>query len=152
EAIADVVVRRPRAVLALVLTGVLVAACGIARLHVNSSFRSWFGPDAPVIVADRMIRTRFTGTSTIRLLVEADVPEGLLDPRVMAGMDELQRMLAAEPDVTATLSVVDFVKVMNRALHDGAPDALRVPESRNLIAQYLLLYGPADLARVVSAD
>jgi hypothetical protein len=147
------VLRAPRLVVAAVLACVAGAGIGILRLEVGSSFRAWFDSDAPIIVADRAIRSRFTGTSTIRVLVEGQGPDALLDPRVLQGMDALQRALAEEgPAITSTLSLADYVKMTNRAMDGGQPDAYRVPDDADLIAQYLLLFGPEDLARVASPD
>jgi predicted RND superfamily exporter protein len=41
---------------------------------------------------------------------------------------------------------------MNRAMNGGRADAYRIPDSRDLIAQYLLLLGPDDLKHVLSPD
>jgi uncharacterized protein len=152
DAITGLVSARPRLVVGVVAAVVLIAALGIVRLHVNSSVRSWFPADTPVIAQERIVRARFTGTSTLKILVEGDAPEALLDPAVFRGMATLQRTLAAEPNISATLSAADFVQVLNRAMHDGAPDAYRIPDSRALIAQELLLYGPSDLGRLLSVD
>jgi hypothetical protein len=153
DGLAGLVLRAPHAVVAVVLGGVAVAAAGMLRLEVGSSFRSWFGADAPIIVADREIRARFTGTSTIRVLVEGPGPDALLEPRVLEGMAALQRALAAESEaITATLSLADYVQTMNRAMDGGSAAALRVPDDRDLIAQYLLLFEDGDLARVASPE
>ncbi|HTF33559.1 MAG TPA: MMPL family transporter [Myxococcota bacterium] len=152
QRIARVVGQSPRIVLLAVVGGVGVAAVGILELHVNTSFRSWFSRDASVIVADRTIRDRYTGTSTIRILVEGDRPDALLDPQVMAGIAKLQGVLGSEPYVTATLSAAGYMQMMNRAMNDGAEDAYVIPPDRALLSQYLLLFGPDDLARVLSPD
>jgi uncharacterized protein len=151
DAIAERVVARPGAVLASALAVVAAVSLGIARLEVNTSFRSWFGRDEPVMVAERAIRERFTGTSTIRVRIEADAEQGALSPRALRGIAELERAFSDEPDVTATLSVAAYLKVMHRAMSGGTdPDAL--PDDPALIAQYLLLFDPGDLERVVTAD
>jgi uncharacterized protein len=152
DAITAAVCGRPRLVLGAGIAVVLIAALGISRLQVNSSVRSWFPADTPVIAQERMVRARFTGTSTLKILVEGDAPEALLDPAALRGMATLQQTLADDPNISATLSAADFVQVLNRAMHDGAPDAYRIPDSRALIAQELLLYGPSDLGRLLSAD
>ena len=146
------VCRRPKAVLVAGAIVVLCAAAGTFRLEINSSFRSWFRRTAPVIVADREIRKSFTGTSTIRVLVEGDRPDTLLDPQVVRGLAELEATLAREPAITNVVSFADYTKVMNRAMHEGDANAYRIPETHELIAQYALLYGPDDLSRVVSPD
>lgn len=146
------VLRQPRGVIAVVVLSVLLISVGIFRVRVNTAFRSWFSRRNPVIVADREIRKHFTGTSTIRVLVEGKEPDSLLNPRVVRGIAALQHTLAAEPEVTGTLSIADYVQVMNRAMNGGKADAYRIPDSRALISQYLLLFGPRDLTRVLSPD
>jgi predicted RND superfamily exporter protein len=152
ERLAAGVIARPRGVLAACVAAVAVVALGIGFIDVNSAFRSWFGADAPVIVADRTIRDAFTGTSTIRLRVAADEDGALLDPAAMRGIAALEERLGAEPDVTATLSVADSIRQMNRAMHGDDPAAWTVPDSRDLIAQYLLLFDADSLARLITPD
>lgn len=152
DGLSAAVLRSPGIVLLIVFVAVVGVALGIPRIEVNTSFRSWFAKDTPAIKADRIIRRDFTGTSTIRILIEGDAPDALLDPRVLAGMGDLQRALSKDPGVTATLSLADYVKVMNRAMNGGAPAAYQIPDSRNLVAQYMLLFGTGDLSRVVSPD
>ncbi|HSJ96975.1 MAG TPA: MMPL family transporter, partial [Myxococcota bacterium] len=69
-----------------------------------------------------------------------------------AGIAELVAVLRADPSITATVSVADYLRVMNRAMDGGSEAALRVPEDRALIEQYLLLFEPGDLRRVLSDD
>jgi len=51
---------------------------------------------------------------------------------------------------------VDILKEMNQAMHNGDPAFYRVPESRELVAQYLLLYGMSgnqeDLDVLITQD
>ena len=121
---------RPRATIALAAIAVTIASLGIHRIEVNSAFRSWFDADAPVIAADNAIRAGFTGTSTIRVLIEGDEPDALLDPQVLRGMVALQHSFREEQAITSTVSLADYVQVMNRAMNDGAPEAYAVPDSR----------------------
>jgi len=150
--LAGKVCRDPMTVLIVGASFVLAAGIGIFRLEINSSFRSWFAPTAPVIVADREIRENFTGTSTIRVLVEGDAPDTLLDPQVVQGLADLEATLASETAITNVVSFADYMKVMNRAMQEGNAAAYAVPKTHELIAQYTLLFGPNDLSRVVSPD
>jgi hypothetical protein len=147
-----VVLARPAALLAAVVGLALVCGLGIGRIEVNTAFRSWFDADDPMIAADRAIRDRLTGTSTIRVLIEGDGADALLQPAALAGIAELEAVLRADPSITATVSVADYLRVMNRAMDGGSEAAFRVPEDRALIEQYLLFFEPGDLRRVLSDD
>jgi len=86
------------------------------------------------------------------VLIEGDRTDALLDPAALAGIAELEAVMRADPAVTATVSVADYLRVMNRAMDGGGDAALRVPEDRALIEQYLLFFEPGDLRRVLSED
>ncbi len=146
------VLARPATVLAVVLLVTVVCGIGVTRVEVNTAFRSWFDAKEPVIAADVAIRERLTGTSTIRILIEADEPDALLDPQVISGIAELEALMREDPAITAAVSVADYVRVMNRAMHGGDEAELRVPDERALIEQYLLFFEPEDLQRVLSSD
>ncbi|HSJ97292.1 MAG TPA: MMPL family transporter, partial [Myxococcota bacterium] len=77
------VLARPAALLAAVVGLALVCGLGIGRIEVNTAFRSWFDADDPMIAADRAIRERLTGTSTIRVLIEGDGADALLQPAAL---------------------------------------------------------------------
>lgn len=152
DALVRLVLARPAAVLVTVIALALVCGIGIGRIEVNTAFRSWFDADEPVIAADLAIRERLTGTSTIRVLIEGDGPDALLQPAVLAGVAAIEAVVAADPAVTATVSVGDYLRVMNRAMEGGGEAALRVPEDPALLEQYLLFFEPGDLRRVLSDD
>ena len=46
----------------------------------------------------------------------------------------------ADPNVGKTVSIVDFLKQMNQSMNADQKTFYRVPETRDLVAQYLLLY------------
>jgi predicted RND superfamily exporter protein len=70
-------------------------------------------------------------------------------PAVLEGIAEIQRFLERQPGVGRTLSIADFVARMNQAMHGDDLAEHRIPPSRELVAQYLLLYSmsgsPTDL-------
>jgi predicted RND superfamily exporter protein len=71
-------------------------------------------------------------------------------------MDKLQAFFATEPDVGKTQSLADLVKRMNQAMHGDNPAAYAIPESQQLVAQYLFLYSlsgdPQDFDSFVDND
>ncbi|MBI4590588.1 MAG: outer membrane lipoprotein-sorting protein [Candidatus Rokubacteria bacterium] len=125
-----------------VVTGCLVAVCvgGASRVTIDNSTRALFFRSLPFQRDDRALNDRLGGTNSMFVLVEGDRPDAIKDPRVLRAMDATQRFLEQQPYVGKTLSLADFVRRMNRAMHgdDAAYD--RIPESPELISQYLLLY------------
>ncbi|MBN7797468.1 outer membrane lipoprotein-sorting protein [Parahaliea mediterranea] len=142
----------------LLLAGVLVAAglYAATRLQVDDDPIGVFHRDEPVAVADRLINARMDGTNTLDVVVEAPEAEGLFDPRRLRRIEALQAYIETLPHVGGTVSIVDYLKQMNRALNDDDPAYYRIPDSADSVAQFFLLYAamsdPADFEEEVDYD
>lgn len=125
-----------------ILVGVLLAVLlvGMSQVTVDNSPKNLFAKSLPFQQDDQTLNAQLGGTNSLYLLVQGREEDALKDPTVLAAMDATQRFLEQDPQVGKTLSLADFVKRMNRAMHgdESAYDA--VPKSRELISQYLLLY------------
>ena len=113
---------------------------GAFRLTVDNSNKSYFFKDLPFQQEDRMLNDRLGGTNTLYLLVEGEKEDTLKDPAILKAIEATQRYLELQPYVGKTLSLADFVKKMNKAMHGDDPAYDVIPDDRNLISQYLLLY------------
>lgn len=131
-------------------------ASGIAFLKVDNSINARHKPDSEYRVHNAALNERLGGTNSLIFLVETPAQDGLKDPQVMRGIAALQDFLDSQPHVGKTQSLVDLVKRMNQSMHADAPSAYAVPESRDLITQYLFLYSlsgePQDFDSLVDHD
>ena len=156
--LAKLVLRQPRTVLGVAAVLLAVALPGALRLQVDNSFRGLFPANGTIRRDDAAVNAHLAGASTLRLLIEGDADGVLEEPDVLRAIDDLQRFLERFPEVGRTLSVVDYLKQMDRVMGgDGTgvhPHGGAVPATRRLVAQYLLLYsmsGPDDLSGLVDA-
>jgi len=156
DRLADLIVERPRVVLAVVLLMVLTSATGVFRIEVDNSFRLWFSPATQVRKDDAVLNERLPGTASLRLLVEGQEENVLQQPAVLQAMSDLEQFLEAEPNIGGVSSIADHVKRMHQAMHDGDPAFYTIPDNPRLISQYLLLYGmsagPDALSAFVDAS
>ncbi|HJX73148.1 MAG TPA: MMPL family transporter, partial [Candidatus Deferrimicrobiaceae bacterium] len=135
---------------AVVLAGALliaVSAVGIARIRVNNNMIHWFKTGSEVRKADRILNESLGGTASLYLVADAKDDGGIADPRVLQSLDGLQKEIEKQYPVGKTVSVADYVKRVNRVLHDDDPAYETVPDSRETIGQYLLLFSMAAKAR-----
>ncbi|MEW6220919.1 MAG: MMPL family transporter [Thermodesulfobacteriota bacterium] len=143
----------PRVTAGLALVLLAAAGLGILRLTVNNNMVEWFAEDSTIRTADRVMNEALGGTSLGYLVLATGQDDAMKDPRAMRFMEGLQRHLEGLAVVGKTTSVVDYVKRINRVLHDDDPAFDTVPESAEAIGQYLFLFGmsakPADLDNVV---
>jgi hypothetical protein len=151
-----VVATRPRTVIAVSAAVALAALAAATLLRVDTSFKREFGPSHPARIADDALNKAFGGTNTLIFIVDGPHANALHDPAALAAIADLQRFLEADPAVGKTISIVDFLREMNRALNDNDPAAATIPSSPDLVGQLLFLYsmsgGPEDLNSQIDPD
>ena len=147
---------RARAVVAAGLTLLALVGAGVFRLYIDNDFKLYFRPDSQLRVDDRALNAAFGGTNSIQFLVQTPAADGLKDPAVLRGMERLQRFLESQPQVGKTQSIADLIMRMNQSMHADDSRFHVVPESRELVSQYLFLYGlsgdPQDFDSFVDHD
>ncbi len=144
--------------LTIVLTVAVVALSlyGISRVWINSSFLSNFEDDSDIVLTDKFINDNFAGTSSLNIVLEADEPDKFKDAEVLRLVDKMQGDLKALPMVGDTFSLTDFIRRMNMVMNEDDSNFDSIPDSRDMIAQYLLLYemsgDPENLTSVVDYE
>ena len=114
--------------------------------------KAWFSAGSEVRRDDDALNQALAGTSTFKVLVSGSEPDAMLDPAVMRAIDDLARELETVPLVGKAVAFVDQLKMVNQAAHDDDPKEFAVPPDRERAAQYLLFYGPQDLAALLDDD
>jgi hypothetical protein len=142
---------KPIALAGVVL--LVVSLAGLSRIRVNNNMVHWFKPASDIRMADGVLNRHLGGTSTAYLVVQGSHENTMHDPAMLRAIEALQRDLEKDPLVGKTFSVVDYVKRINRVLHNDDPAFERVPDSPAEVAQYLFLFSmsarPSDLNNVV---
>ena len=130
---------RPRATAAVGTALAGIAALGLARLEQESDPLTYWKPESYHRVSDRFIRLHLSGTLPINVVIHGEGEGGALEPEVLRFADGLVREIERAPQVDRTVSFLDYVYLMDAALRPGETPRTVLP-SRNLAAQYLLLY------------
>jgi predicted RND superfamily exporter protein len=147
---------RRKTVYAVVGAIIVILSLGGMRLQIDNTTRTFFAKSNPVIVDYDNLNERLAGTSSLYALVEGSSQDSIKRPDVLHAMDDLQTYLNNKPHVGKTLSIVDFIKKMNESMNGDNKTYFAVPESQDLVAQYLLLYSssgePGDFDTYVDND
>ena len=148
--------RHPRAVLAVTVALSFVAMAGIRDLHVDTNHISFFSPDHPLGQSARVIDDELSGIYSFQIMLEGPA-ESLSTPDSLQRMDRLENELRKLPNVKKVRSVADYVRRVNKELHDGDPAADVVPADAATVAQELFVFtlggeGRRELERMVASD
>ncbi|ADO67957.1 outer membrane lipoprotein-sorting protein [Stigmatella aurantiaca] len=128
------------------------SAYGVARMQIETDPISWFPKDSSTYQTVQSVNKTMVGITPFNIVLETKEQGGLQEPAVLEKIEALQKYLAGHDGVDTTLSYVDLLKMMNRALNDGDPAAYRIPETRPAVAQTMLLYEADGLEWLVTPD
>jgi len=156
KSVGSAVLDRPRTIAVTAGVIAVIALIGASRVRVDDAFRNQFSATIPTMKDDAHLNSSFGGTNAMYVLIEGDAPGRIQDPAVQQAMSGMQRLMESDKMVGKTISIVDFVKRMNRAMHADDPKFDVVPTDHDLIAQYLFLYSnggdPGDFDTYVDND
>lgn len=126
-----------------------VAIVGITKINVNNNMVDWFKKKSEIHIADSVLNDALGGTSLGYIVAISSRDEYMKTPDALRYIEGLQRHLERLPMVGKTTSVADLIKRINRVIHDDDPAYDRVPDSKEVIAQYLFLFSmsarPSDI-------
>lgn len=156
RAVAEFNVRRRRELLVVFAIVSVVSIVGMTRIVVDSNWLDDFSYEVPLKHNTEYADQVMGGTTNIIYLFDSGEPEGIKNPEVLRDIERIQAFGDTQlPFVRKSYSIVDILKDLNQAFHDGDPAYYTLPDSRELVAQYLLLYetsGGEDAAQYVSSD
>ena len=145
-------IRKPATTVLVGVALFVIAVIGISKTVVNNNLVEWFKKGSDVRVADTVMNNALGGTSLGYIVAISDKDDYIKTPEAMRYIEGLQRRLEKLPVVGKTTSVVDYVKRINRVLHNDNPKYDAVPENKEMIGQYLFLFAmsakPSDLDNV----
>ena len=143
----------------VLVASTLIIISGIAgglKLQLNEDRINTFQKDEAIVLADEIINQQFDGVHYLDIVVETPNSEDLFKPENLKRIEALQTYLQTLPHVKGSTSVVDYLKQMNRALHEDRKQAYRLPDNAELAAQYFLLYSasgdPTDFEEQIDYD
>ncbi|OYT17013.1 MAG: hypothetical protein B7C24_04950 [Bacteroidetes bacterium 4572_77] len=136
----------------------ILSIVGMQEIWINSSFLDKFEKDSDIVMTDQFINENFGGTSSLNLILDANGQKDTFkEPAVLLLVDKMQKDVDEHLAVVGnTFSLADYINRMNKVMNADKEEFNSIPDNKNLIAQYLLLYemsgDPENLTKVVDYD
>lgn len=86
------------------------------------------------------VSEKLTGVQMINYSLQAGDEMDAMNPEYLNTIDQFARFLREQPGVRHVNSFSDVMKRLNKNMNADHPEHYRLPESRELAAQYMLLY------------
>lgn len=140
DRIADFVIRRRRLLLGSMLVVAAVCSLGILNIELDDNFLMYFDDSFEFRRATDFMIANLRGWDVMEYSLGSGQSGGVVDPEYLAVVDRFAEWYRQQPKVVYVSSLVDVMKRLNRDMHGGDESYYRIPERRDLAAQYLLLY------------
>jgi predicted RND superfamily exporter protein len=140
QKLAEFVVSKYRILLWTMGAVIFVFIAIIPVNDVNDRFVEYFDESVEFRQHSDYVSEKLTGLYTVDISLQAEESGGINEPRFIASMNEFSEWLRAQPEVVHVNSVSDTYKRLNKNMHGDDESFYSLPDSRELAAQYLLLY------------
>jgi predicted RND superfamily exporter protein len=139
DRLSEFVIRRYRGLLAVVGLPTLALIAFIPTLDFNDQWVEYFDERIEFRVDSDQAMNHF-GLYPIEYSIPANGPGGISEPEYLANLERLTDYMREQGLVTHVYSLSDIMKRLNRNMHADDESYYRIPDDRELSAQYLLLY------------
>ena len=127
--------------LVLVITSLWLAT----MIKVETNLLDYFKKTDKVRQSINFIETNLAGIGTLDISLASKTQDGFKEPENLRIIEAIQNYSNSLEGVDKVISFVDFIKDMNQSFHNEDPGEFKIPDSRALISQYLLLYDSNDI-------
>ena len=146
--------RKPISIVALL--GALIGFGLSLQIEVDSNILHYFKANTKIRNDAFYFDNIYNGYSTLEFSFDSGSKGGIKDPEFLAKALNFQNYLENLPETGKAHSVLNLLRQLNKVLHNDDDSFYVLPETRELTAQYLLLYentGPEeDLTDLKSFD
>ncbi len=140
ERLADFVIKRRGPLLVGSSAVILILAAFVARNTLNDEFVKYFDTATQFRQDTDFTAEKLTGIYQLEYSLPAGDSGAISEPAYLQKLDEFAAWFRVQANVVHVDTFSDVMKRLNRNMHGDDPAWHRLPDSRELAAQYLLLY------------
>ena len=119
---------------------IVLLAFGILRIDLDDNFLKYFDQSEPIRVTSDFTEANLNGLQMLQYSVPAADEGGIADPEYLKNLEDFGHWFKSQPKVTHVAAITEVFKRLNQSMNGDDPAFYRLPEGRDLAAQYLLLY------------
>jgi len=136
----DFVVIQRRAILVITALAAVLFTALVPLNRLDDQVVRWFGERTQIRQDTDFITDNLTGPYRMDFSLHAAGEGEVVDPAYLMDVERFASWLLEQPEVTHVDHFADVMKRLNRSMHGDDQTWYRLPEVRDMAAQYLLLY------------
>jgi predicted RND superfamily exporter protein len=112
----------------------------LPRNELNDEFIKYFDESIPFRADTEFATRHLTGIYTIDYSLGTGSSGGINEPDFLHDVERFANWYRTQPRVLHVNTITDIMKRLNKNMHGDDPEWYKLPDERDLAAQYLLLY------------
>ncbi len=137
---ADWVIRRHRMLMPVMSILIIALIAAIPKNELNDVFVNYFDERIEFRTDTDYVVENLTGMYFIDYSLDAGESGGVSEPEYLAQLQQFTDWLRDQPEVIHVNVLTDVFKRVNKSMHGDDQEWYKLPEQRDMAAQYLLLY------------
>ncbi|OLQ90913.1 RND transporter [Vibrio ponticus] len=157
DKLADFVIAYRSPLLPASIVVICLAAAAIPLNRVNDEPVKYFDQSHEFRQAVDFMEQNISGMTNISIAIKSGEAQGIAAPEFISTLGNFSEWLRQQPEVDHVATLSDTYKRLNKNMHSDQQSYYRLPQDRELAAQYLLLYEMSlpfglDLNNQISID
>ncbi|MBC8431076.1 MAG: MMPL family transporter [Desulfobacterales bacterium] len=140
DRLASFVINRRKVVFWGSLVVIVALTAGMLRIELNDNWIKYFDKSYDIRRASDFTEENLTGFHIIEYSLESGETGGINNPDFLTTVAKFAGWYRQQSKVVNVNTITDTMKRLNKNMHADDESYYRIPEERNLAAQYLLLY------------
>ncbi len=140
ERFANWVIRRRGPITWAVALVAIVTISFVPRNEFNDDFFKYFSEKTEFRRDTDFIAANLTGVYQIDYSIDSGESGGIANPAYLQKLEDFANWYRAQPEVAHVIVFTDIMKRLNQNMHGDDPAWYKIPDTRELAAQYLLLF------------
>lgn len=140
DALAGFVIKRRQYIVITFTVITIFCTFLIPRNEINDEFVKYFDESVTFRQSTDYATSVLLGPYTQEFSIDSGAPDGAADPEFLQKVDRFVEYAQSQAEVSHVFTFTDVIKRLNKNMHGDNQAYYRLPETRELSAQYLLLY------------
>ena len=138
----------------LITAGVLVVAALLAatQLRINNNLLDYLDEDSELRTNVERIHEQLSGVHSFSIVVDSGIDNTFLQVKYLEEVLKIQAFVDGLDAFDRSFSFANFVALVNGVMDDTGDDSPRLPETDDMVREYMMFIRHSDVANFVSEE
>ncbi|MFH1726128.1 MAG: MMPL family transporter [Elusimicrobiota bacterium] len=144
--------KNTKVALTVSIIAVVLVGMGAVFVRVDNNVLAYFKKNSEVRRRTETLAERLAGMQSFYIVLTGRDEGTFRDPHFLKEIRGLQDHIKSTKLFDASFSIADYMALINREWNGGGQEHFKVPKSREMLAQYMMLLRQPDVEQYVSTD